>query len=155
MENNVYSVKNSKTKGKRGLKMIELFSFWITFHFIIYLIFKDYLPSWTNPMFWLVFGFSAQIALLILGRNVMPNWFKFGVFLWKLGILLLGLELFKYDMSIAAINFNLLVYLLYLGVLYFGYNKTVMDIYVGTILTANYHNLTPIKFIKNRFKNLV
>lgn len=162
MENNVFAInnkssnnKNPETKKRTVLKMIELFSFWITIHFIIYAIFQNILPSWTNPMFWLIYGYSAQLALFILGWNVMPHWFKGGVFIWKTTLLILGLMYFEYNMSYSAINFNLLLLLLYILILEVGYNKSIYDVYVGVILTKNYHSVDPKRFIMNRIKNLI
>lgn len=162
MENNVFTINDKRkedsstpTKKKKVLKMIELFSFWITLHFIIYALFHKSLPSWTNPMFWLFYGFIIQLVLIILGGKIMPLWFKINVFMWKIGMLIYGLMYFEYNMSYSAINFNLLLLLLYMLILEVVYNKNIFDVYFGIILTRNYHNLTPIKFIKNRFKNLV
>ena len=155
MENNIYAINNeNKSKPKRVLKLFELLSYWITIHFIIFVLFQKYLPSWTNPTFWLIYGLAGQIAEIILGWNIIPKWFNVSVFLWKFVMLLLGLMFIPYNMSYSAINFNLLVFLLYLVILKFGYNRSIFDVYIGIILSANYHNLNIKKFIKNRLRNL-
>ena len=162
MENNVFKINNKRnnnsstpTKKKRVLKMIELFSFWITFHFIIYALFHKSLPSWTNPTFWLVYGFSVQLVLFILGWKIMPLWFKFNVFVWKFLMLIYGLMFFEYNMSYSAINFNLLLMLLYMLILKVGYNKNVFDVYIGVILSRKYHYVQPKNFIMNRLRNII
>ena len=161
MENNVFTI-NNKNKSNNSisykrpvLKMIELFSFWITVHFVIYALFHKSLPSWTNPTFWLLYGFIIQLVLFIFGRKIMPNWFKINVFIWKLGMLIYGLMYFEYNMSYSAINFNLLLMLLYLIILEVRYNKSVFDVYFGIILTKNYHSIRPKKFIMNRLRNII
>lgn len=154
MENNVFAIKN-KNKSMRVLKMIELFSFWITFHFFIFLLFQSYLPSWTNPTFWVIYGFSAQLSLFILGRNIMPLWFKVSVFIWKFGILMLALMAIPYNMSYSAINFNLAIFLVYIAILHYFYKTNLLNVYLTGILTRKYHNTTPKKFILNRLHNLI
>lgn len=164
--NNVFRINNkplnsddnskmNKNNSERVIKMIELFSFWITFNFVIYLLFQNYLPSWTNPTFWLLYGFSAQLALFILGKNIMATWFKLNVFIWKFGILLLALFLIPYDLSYPAINFNLALFLLYLIILKVFYNTDVVNVYIGSILTKKYHKIQPKKFIVNRLRNII
>lgn len=162
MENNVFTINNNKNKSNNSisykrpvLKMIELFSFWITVHFVIYALFHKSLPSWTNPTFWLLYGFIIQLVLFIFGRKIMPNWFKINVFVWKLGMLIYGLMYFEYNMSYSAINFNLLLMLLYLLILEVRYNKSVLDVYFGVILTKNYHSVRPKNFIMNRLRNII
>lgn len=156
--NNNNKVNNNKVnslKKKKVLKVIELFSFWITIHFVIYGIFQKILPSWTNPMFWLIYGYSIQIALFILGWNIMPHWFKGSVLVWKSIMLVLGLMYFDYNMSFSAVNFNLLLLLLYILILEVGYNKNIYDVYAGVILSKNYHSITPKRFIMNRIRNII
>ena len=162
MENNVFRINNkannnssTPNKKKKVLKMIELFSFWITVHFIIYALFHKSLPSWTNPTFWLVYGFSIQLVLFILGWKIMPIWFKLNVFVWKLSMLIYGLMYFEYNMSYSAINFNLLLLLLYMLILEVGYNKNVFDVYIGVILSKKYHFVQPKNFIMNRLRNII
>lgn len=154
MENNVFAIKRAD-KPKRVLKMVELFSFWITFHYIIFLLFQNYLPSWTNPTFWVLYGFSAQLSLFILGRNIMPLWFKASVFIWKFGILMLALMTIPYNMSYSAINFNLSLLLVYIAILHYFYKTDLFDVYLRSILTRKYHNIKPNKFILNRLRNIV
>ena len=142
----------TKTKGFK-LKIIHLFSFWITFYFIAYLLFRSVLPKWTNPFFLLYFVFVIQVGIIILGRNIIPLWLKIGVFLWKFSMLLIGFMVLPLDFSLITINFNLLVFLVYLGVLA-SYNISIYDVYIGKILTKYYNNITITDFIYKRLNNI-
>jgi hypothetical protein len=153
MNDNVFAIKRNNNP-KRVLKMIELFSFWITFHYFIFLLFQNYLPSWTNPTFWVFYGFFAQVSLFILGRNIMPFWFKVSVFIWKFSILMLTLMTIPYNMSYSAINFNLALFLVYIAILHYLYKTDVIEVYLNGILTRKYHNITINKFIFNRLRNI-
>ena len=110
--------------------MIELYSFWITIHFIIFILFQNYVPKWTNPTFSLLYGFGAQLALFVLGWNVMSVWFKLVVFLWKFIMLLLGLLYIPYNLTYSAINFNLVLFLIYILVLKLGYSTNIVNVYI-------------------------
>jgi hypothetical protein len=142
----------TKTKGFK-LKIIHLFSFWITFYFIIYLLFRSILPKWTNPFFLLYFVFVIQVGIIILGRNIIPLWLKISIFLWKFIMLLIGFIILPLNFSLITINFNLLIFLLYLGVLAI-YNISIYDVYIGKILINDGHDVTITDFIHKRLNNI-
>lgn len=142
MEGAQYSVNDKKEDKVKTLKMIELYSFWITIHFIIFILFQNYVPKWTNPTFSLLYGFGAQLALFVLGWNVMSVWFKLVVFLWKFIMLLLGLLYIPYNLTYSAINFNLVLFLIYILVLKLGYSTNIVNVYIDSILTIKYHTIS-------------
>jgi hypothetical protein len=155
MEGAQYSVNDKKEDKVKTLKMIELYSFWITIHFIIFILFQNYVPKWTNPTFSLLYGFGAQLALFVLGWNVMSVWFKLVVFLWKFIMLLLGLLYIPYNLTYSAINFNLVLFLIYILVLKLGYSTNIVNVYIDSILTIKYHTISTREYILNRLQNII
>ena len=155
MEGAQYSVNDKKEDKVKTLKMIELYSFWITIHFIIFILFQNYVPKWTNPTFSLLYGFGAQLALFVLGWNVMSVWFKLVVFLWKFIMLLLGLLYIPYNLTYSAINFNLVLFLIYILVLKLGYSTNIVNVYIDSILTIQYHTISTREYILNRLQNII
>ena len=155
MEGAQYSVNDKKEDKVKTLKMIELYSFWITIHFIIFILFQNYVPKWTNPTFSLLYGFGAQLALFVLGWNVMSVLFKLVVFLWKFIMLLLGLLYIPYNLTYSAINFNLVLFLIYILVLKLGYSTNIVNVYIDSILTIQYHTISTREYILNRLQNII
>lgn len=110
------------------IKVYELYSYWITIYFIIFIIIRKYIkiPYWTNPYPTIIYGTIGQILLTILSIiNDLPAFFIISIFLWKLSILHYTIKYIKADFSLKTLLFNFIIFIIYLIIL----NKNNTDIY--------------------------
>lgn len=135
-------------------KTYELYSYWITLYFILYLILiknNINLPEWTNPFPTIICGTFIQLILTIISiRNNLPLYFIIGVIIWKLIILYLTIMYIKKDYSIKTVLFNLILLVVYLFVLKLN-NQNVFSIYNTIISDKKYFD----NFFENRIKNII
>ena len=143
-----------QTKSKK-LKLSQLFSYWTTFYFIVYLILRNYLPKWMNPYPMIIFVTIGQFIISYLGRTFMPYIIQIFVLSWKIIQLLLCMLLIKPDFSKNTLLFNIVFFGLYIGFLKI-YNLSIFDSYFKKILNPKaYKNITFKEFIKERLNNIV
>lgn len=136
------------------LKAYELYSYWITVYFIIYLFIIKYnidVPSWINPYPTIMFMLITQTFITGVSiYNNLPLYFIIGVVIWKLIILHLTLRYIKKDFTLKTVIFNLILLILYLVILKIN-NKNVFSIYFTVMTDKTYFD----NFFNKRIKNII
>ena len=120
--------------------IIDLYSWWATLWFILYILFNTYLPYWINPFPTLFCLFFVQIAITLYSYYYTET----------AKSILIGFMIWKYIMvifvpattNIKTIIFNIFIFLLYMLLLFYT-NKNPIHIYKQTL-----HKRLP------KFKNL-
>jgi hypothetical protein len=134
------------------IKVYELYSYWITIYFILFLVIKKYieLPYWISPYPTIIFGSIGQLILTILSIiNNLPFFFIIGVMLWKLSILYITLKYINRDYRPKTLLFNILIFIIYLIILAKN-NTNIFKVYKIVIKDTSYFD----NFINNRLKNI-
>lgn len=134
------------------IKVYELYSYWITIYFILFLIIKKYieLPYWISPYPTIIFGSIGQLVLTILSIiNNLPFLFIIGVFLWKLSILHITLKYINRDYTPKTLLFNIFVFIIYLIILEKN-NTNIIKVYNTVIKDTSYFD----DFLNKRFTNI-
>lgn len=134
------------------IKVYELYSYWITIYFIVFIIIRKYikLPYWVNPYPTIIFGTIGQVILTILSIiNDLPALFIICVFLWKLSILHYTLKYINRDFTIKTLLFNITIFITYLIILA-KKNTNIFKVYNIIINDKSYFN----NFFNKRLKNI-
>lgn len=131
------------------------YSSWLTIHFIVYLLILALFPAhprWLNPFPAIVLVFVIQLVIIGLGWNVMPLYFKTGLFLWKVLLLLPAILLFHPDWSLPTLVANLAIGLVYLAYMRFYTQPGIYawDIYRCMISNPGYYPSTMDEFLQMR-----
>lgn len=134
------------------IKVYELYSYWITVYFIIFIILKKYieLPYWISPYPTVIFGSIGQLILTIMSIiKDLPSFFIIGVFIWKLSILHFTLKYINQDYTPKTLLFNFVIFIIYLIILVKN-NTNIFKIYNIIINDKTYFE----NFLNKRFKNI-
>lgn len=143
-----YNVNNEPTA-------LDLYSFWITVFFVIWLLCNKFLPYWMNPYITIYIGTLVQLLLFYFGRKFVPFWLYVEIAIWKWVMFLIAYIYFDHHYDLKTVNFNLFLLLLYLCVLYVR-KRHVFGVYIDYILHENRYinNINPLEFNKDRLKQL-
>jgi hypothetical protein len=95
----------------KATKMVDLYSYWMTSHFLLYKAFEKYAPTWMSPYPALLIGFFVQLYIFYAGRKTLKRSFIVAVFIWKLSMLLLT----RFNMDWQTIMANLALFGIYLA----------------------------------------
>ena len=143
-----YNEKNEPTA-------LDLYSFWITGFFVIWLLCSKFLPYWMNPYISIYIGTFVQLLLFYFGRKIVPFWLYVEIAIWKWVMFLIAYIYFDHRYDLKTVNFNLFLLLVYLGVLYVR-KRHVFSVYIDYVLHENRYlnNMNPIEFHKDRLNQL-
>lgn len=131
------------------IKMVDLYSYWMTTHFILYKSLGKWLPKWISPFPSLFIGFFIQLYIFYAGRNTLKWQIILAVFIWKISMLLFT----KANWLFNTIIFNiilLLVYLLFLNLRGISFIR----LYNDEIYKTEKEHKTIYDFIKFRINNI-
>ena len=131
------------------IKMVDLYSYWMTAHFILYKLFENRIPSWMSPFPALFIGFFIQLYIFYRGRNTLKLSFIIAVLIWKLSMLIFT----KITFDIKAILFNLLIFGIYL-VFISKKGISLKDLYTNAIYKTEHEHKTLTDFVKFRLNNI-
>lgn len=149
------SIKQKKDYFKDEPTALDLYSFWITAFFLIWLILGKVLPYWMNPYITIYVGTIVQLIIFYLGRKFVPKILFITIALWKWIIFTIALFTFNRSFDLKTINFNLALLLTYLLVIYMrGYH--VFGVYLDYVLNEKrYFSLNnPLDFFEKRLKTI-
>lgn len=135
------------------IKVYELYSYWITIYFLIFLVLKKYieLPYWISPYPTIIFGSIGQLILTIMSiTNDIPAFFIIGVFIWKLSILHFTLKYIKQDYMPKTLLFNFVIFIIYL-ILLAKNNTNIFKVYNVVINDKSYFD----NFLNKRINNIL
>jgi hypothetical protein len=131
------------------VKMVDLYSYWMTAHFLIYKALSGKIPEWLSPYPTLFLGFFAQLYIFYMGRHTMKWQFILAVFIWKLTIL--GYTTANWDWRTIVANLALFgAYLAFIGIRGVDF-KTL---YTDTIYKTEQSQKTLTDFVKFRMNNI-
>lgn len=128
------------------MKMIDLYSYWMTAHFLLYKVFKS---EWLSPYPSLLIGFFAQLYIFYVGRNTLKTTFIVSVFIWKLSMLLLT----KCNMNWQTILVNLMLFFIYLIVIHIR-GVSFKNLYTNEIYRIEHSHKTLADFVRFRMNNI-
>jgi hypothetical protein len=95
----------------KATKMVDLYSYWMTAHFLLYKALEDKVPAWLSPYPALLIGFFIQLYIFYAGRRTMRWQFIAAVFVWKLSMLAFT----RFNMDWQTIMANLALFGIYLA----------------------------------------
>jgi hypothetical protein len=136
-------------KMEEGIKLVDLYSYWITIQFIIYKLFENKVFNWMSPYPATLIGFIVQLYIFYKGRKTLKWSFIAAVFVWKLLMLIYT----KYNMKYETILANMLLFCVYLLFIYIR-GVDIVKLYSKSIYETEKSKRTLIEFIIFRFKNI-
>jgi hypothetical protein len=131
------------------VKMVDLYSYWMTAHFLLYKALEQYAPTWLSPYPALLIGFFVQLYIFYAGRKTLKLSFIIAVFIWKLSMLLLT----KYNLNSKTIVANLALFAIYLVFINIR-GVSLKNLYTDAIYKTEHSHKTLSDFVKFRLTNL-
>ena len=135
---------------------LDLYSFWISGFFIIWVLFGSFLPSWMNPFITIYIGTIVQLIIFYFGKRFVPKWLFMEIAIWKWSMFALTMLLFDRNYDLKTINFNLFLFSFYLLIIHLrGYH--VFGVYLDYVLNKKryFQYETPYQFHKDRLKTII
>ena len=132
------------------VKMVDLYSYWMTAHFLVYKAFSDKIPAWLSPYPALFLGFFAQLYIFYVGRHTMKWRFILAVFIWKLTMLMLTRTNWDWRTIVA----NLALFGAYLAVIHIR-GVCFNTLYTDAIYKTEQSQKTLYDFVKFRINNIL
>lgn len=130
--------------------MVDLYSYWMTAHFLLYKAFEQYAPTWMSPYPALLIGFFVQLYIFYAGRKTLKRSFIVAVFIWKLSMLLL--TRFNMDWRTIVANSELFtIYLLFISIR----GVSFKNLYTNAIYKTEQSQKTLSDFVKFRLSNIL
>ncbi len=130
----------------KPVKMVDLYSYWMTTHFLLYKIVNFKIIS---PYPSILLGFFVQLYIFYMGRHTMRWQFIIAVFIWKLSMLILT----PYNMNWNTILFNLALFFVYLIVIHIR-GVSLKYLYSDAIYKTEQSHKTLADFIRFRITNI-
>ena len=130
----------------KPVKMVDLYSYWITAHFLIYKMFDGRIIS---PYPALLLGFFVQLYIFYMGRNTMRWQFVAVVFIWKLSMLWFT----PYNMNWQTILANLTLLGVYLVTIRIR-GVSFKYLYTDAIYKMEQSHKTFADFVRFRLSNI-
>jgi hypothetical protein len=131
------------------VKMVDLYSYWMTAHFILYKTLEKYVPTWMSPYPALLLGFFVQLYIFYAGRKTLKLSFIVAVFIWKLSMLLFT----KYNLDWQTIIANLALFSIYLGFINIR-GVSFKNLYTDAIYKTEHSHKTLADFVRFRLNNI-
>ncbi len=128
------------------VKMVDLYSYWMTAHFLLHKLIRSRVPS---PYPALFIGFFVQLYIFYAGRKTLKWSFIAAVFAWKLSMLLLT----KFNMNWNTILANLALLATYLIFIRIR-GVSFKNLYTDAIYKTEQSHDTLVDFIRFRLKNI-
>ena len=132
------------------VKMIDLYSYWMTAHFILYKAFEGKIPEWLSPYPALFIGFFVQLYIFYMGRKTMKWQFILSVFIWKLSMLMFSRVNWDWRTVIA----NLALFGAYIAVINIR-GVEFKYLYTDAIYKTEQSQKTLSDFVKFRLSNIL
>lgn len=131
------------------VKMVDLYSYWMTAHFLLYKMFEGRIPEWLSPYPTIFIGFFVQLYIFYAGRKTLKPSFIAAVFVWKLALLVFT----KANWGIKTIVSNLALMAVYLAFIRIrGVNMKYL--YTNAIYKTEHSQNTLADFVKFRLNNI-
>jgi len=130
----------------KPVKMVDLYSYWITSHFLLYKMFDGWIFS---PYPALLLGFFVQLYIFYMGRQTMKWSFIVAVFIWKLSMLVLT----PYNMNLQTIVANLALFGVYLATIRIR-GVSFKNLYTDAIYKTEQSHKTLVDFVRFRMNNI-
>ena len=127
-------------------KMVDLYSYWMTSHFLLYKMFDGKILS---PYPALFIGFFIQLYIFYMGRHTMRWQFIVAVFIWKLSMLAFT----SYNMSWKTIMANLALFCIYLATIRIR-GVSFKYLYTDAIYKTEQSHKTLADFVRFRMRNI-
>ena len=132
------------------VKMIDLYSYWMTAHFILYKAFEGKIPEWLSPYPALFIGFFVQLYIFYMGRKTMKWQFILSVFIWKLSMLMFSRVNWDWRTVIA----NVALFGAYIAVIHIR-GVEFKYLYTDAIYKTEQSQKTLSDFVKFRLSNIL
>ena len=132
------------------VKMIDLYSYWMTAHFILYKAFEGKIPEWFSPYPALFIGLFVQLYIFYMGRKTMKWQFILSVFIWKLSMLMFSRVNWDWRTVIA----NLALFGAYIAVIDIR-GVEFKYLYTDAIYKTEQSQKTLSDFVKFRLSNIL
>lgn len=129
--------------------MVDLYSYWMTAHFLLYKLLEQYVPKWMSPYPALLLGFFVQLYIFYAGRKTLKLSFIVSVFIWKLSMLLFT----KFNMDWRTIVANLLLFSIYFVFIHIR-GVSLKNLYTDAIYKTEHSHKTLADFVKFRLNNV-
>lgn len=133
----------------KPVKMVDLYSYWMTAHFLLYKAFENKIPALLSPYPSLLLGFFVQLYIFYAGRNTLKASFIVAVFIWKLSMLLLT----KFNMDWRTIIANLALFGIYLVTIRIR-GVSFKNLYTNAIYKTEHSHKTLADFVRFRLSNI-
>ena len=127
-------------------KMVDLYSYWMTSHFLLYKMFDGKIFS---PYPALFIGFFIQLYIFYAGRRTMRWQFIAAVFIWKLSMLAFT----PYNMNWQTIVANLALFVVYLATIRIR-GVSFKYLYTDAIYKTEQSHKTLVDFVRFRLSNI-
>jgi hypothetical protein len=131
------------------VKMVDLYSYWMTAHFILYKLVEGKVPMWMSPYPTLLLGFIAQLYIFYAGRHTLKRSFIAAVFLWKISLLLFT----KFNFDLRTILVNVALFCVYLAFIRIR-GIEFKTLYTDAIYKTEKSHKTLADFVKFRLNNI-
>jgi hypothetical protein len=130
----------------KATKMVDLYSYWITGHFLLYK-----LLNWRifSPYPALLIGFFIQLYIFYAGRKTLRWQFIAAVFIWKLSMLTFT----RFNMDLQTIMANLALFVIYLASIRIR-GVSFKYLYTDAIYKTEQSHKTLADFVKFRMSNI-
>jgi hypothetical protein len=133
----------------KPVKMVELYSYWMTAHFILFKAFENYAPQWMSPYPALLLGFFIQLYIFYAGRKTIRWQFIAAVFVWKASMLVFT----QFNMNWRTIIANLALFGAYLEIIRIR-GVDLKYLYTNAIYKTEQSHKTLANFVKFRLNNI-
>ena len=129
--------------------MIDLYSYWMTAHFIVHKLFESKIPGWMSPYPALLLVFFVQLYIFYAGRKTLKLSFIASVFVWKLSML--AVTKFNMDWRTIVANSALFtIYLLFISIK----GVSFKNLYTNAIYKTEHSHKTLADFVRFRLSNI-